>query len=152
MISSRNCEGYICSCYHRVYCVAVWVFNDICIGIIIEKLLNITQMLIFGNLLLIVGPDRLDGFYIYITDTFDEQHPKRGHQCYHDQQTGYPNTLQNITCDYPGQYVVIYIERDRPSAILELCEVEVYGKIYHSLFDIVGNLFLNLNMTKENSL
>ena len=104
-------------------------FNDICVVIIIEKLLDITQMLIFSNLLLIVGPDRLDGFYIYISDTFNEQHPNRGHLCYHDQQNGEPSTLQNITCDYPGRYVVIYNQRDRPEAFLELCEVEVYGKI-----------------------
>ena len=105
------------------------VFNDFCVGIIMEKLLNITQMLIFSNLLLIVGPDRLDGFYIYISDTFNEQQPNRGHLCYHDQKTGYPNTLQNITCDYRGQYVVIYNKRDNLEAFLELCEVEVYGKI-----------------------
>ena len=77
-----------------------------------------------------LGPDRLKGFYIYISDTFDEEQPNSGHLCYHDQQTGYPNTLQNKTCNYPGRYVVIYSERYRPRvAILELCEVEVYGKI-----------------------
>ena len=105
------------------------VFNDICVAIIIEKLLKITQMLIFSYLLYIVGADRFRGFHIYITDTFDGEHPNRGHLCYHDQQTGYPSTLQNITCDYPGRYVVIYNERYRAHAIIELCEVEVYGKI-----------------------
>ena len=86
-------------------------------------------MLIFSYLLLILEGARLDGFYIYISDTFDEQRPNSGHLCFHDQQRGYPNTLQNITCDYPGRYVVIYNQRDRPEAFLELCEVEVYGKI-----------------------
>jgi len=50
--------------------------------------------------------------------------------CFHDQQEGLPNTLQNITCNYVGRYVVIYNQRNRGvDAILELCEVEVYGKI-----------------------
>ena len=86
-------------------------------------------MLIFSYLLLLLEEKRLDGFYIYISDTFNEHHPNRGRLCYHDQQNGYANTLQNITCDYPGRYVVIYNKRHRPHAILELCEVEVYGKI-----------------------
>ena len=85
-------------------------------------------MLIFSYLLLILEGDRLDGFYIYISDKFDEHHPNSGRLCYHDQQNGYANTLQNITCDYPGQYVVIYNERNSPKVFLELCEVEVYGK------------------------
>jgi len=34
-----------------------------------------------------------------------------GRLCYHDQQNGNTSTLQNITCAYPGQYVVIYNER-----------------------------------------
>ena len=105
------------------------VFNDICVAIIIEKLLKITQMLIFSYLLYIVGADRFRGFHIYITDTFDGEHPNMGHLCYYDQQTGYPSALQNITFDYPGRYVVIYNERYRAHAIIELCEVEVYGKI-----------------------
>ena len=86
-------------------------------------------MLIFSYLLLILEGHKLDGFYIYISDTFNEQHPNRGHQCYHDQQDRYANTLQNITCDYHGRYVVIYNQRNRTQAFLELCEVEVYGKI-----------------------
>ena len=87
-------------------------------------------MLIFIYLHLIVGADRLDGFYIYISNVFDEQHPNSGHLCFRDQQHGEPNTLQNITCNYPGRYVVIYNKRDkRKEAILQLCEVEVYGKI-----------------------
>ena len=76
-----------------------------------------------------LGADRLDGFYIYISDTFNAQQPNSGHQCYHDQQSGHPSTLQNITCDYPGRYMVIYNQRNSAVAILELCEVEVYGKI-----------------------
>ena len=76
-----------------------------------------------------LGPDRLDGFYIYISDTFNEKHPNSGHQCFHDNQDGYVNTFQNITCDYPGRYVVIYNQRFGSDAILELCEVEVHGKI-----------------------
>jgi hypothetical protein len=85
-------------------------------------------MLIFSYLLLILEGKRLDGFYIYISDTFNEHHPNSGRLCYHDQQNGNPSTLQNITCAYPGQYVVIYNERNSPEVFLELCEVEVYGK------------------------
>jgi hypothetical protein len=45
--------------------------------------------------------------------------------CFHDQQAGRPNTLQNA-----GRYVVIYNKgHKRKEAILELCEVEVYGKM-----------------------
>ena len=84
---------------------------------------------VFSYLLLILDVKRLDGFYIYISDTFNEQQPNRGHKCYHDQKDGYANTLQNITCDYRGRYVVIYNQRDRTDVFLELCEVEVYGKI-----------------------
>jgi hypothetical protein len=68
-------------------------------------------------------------YYIYISDTFEEQHPNSGDLCFHDQQNGYANTLQNITCYYPGRYVVIYNQRNSSNAFLELCEVEVYGKI-----------------------
>ena len=80
-------------------------------------------------MLLILDGKRLEGFYIYISDTFNEQQPNRGHQCYHDQTTGYPSTLQNITCDYPGRYLVIYNQRNNTESFLELCEVEVYGRI-----------------------
>ena len=86
-------------------------------------------MLIFSYLLLILDGKRLDGFYIYISDTFNERHPDMGHLCFHDQEDGYSYTQQNITCDYHGRYVVIYNQRNRTEAFLELCEVEVYGKI-----------------------
>jgi hypothetical protein len=87
-------------------------------------------MVIFINLHLIVGADRLNGFYIYITDDFDGKHPQQGHLCFQDQRNGKPKTLQNIICNYPGRYVVIYNKRHKgKKAILELCEVEVYGKI-----------------------
>jgi hypothetical protein len=108
--------------------VSVWntsFHNHYCV----DTVTTLIFKLIFSYLLLILERKRLDGFYIYISNTFNEQQPNRGHQCYHDQQDGYANTLQNITCDYPGRYVVIYIQRDRPEAFLELCEVEVYGKI-----------------------
>ena len=49
---------------------------------------------------------------------------------FHDQQAGRTNTLHNITCNYAGRNVVIYNKRHkRKEAILELCEVKVYGKI-----------------------
>ena len=86
-------------------------------------------MLIFSYLLLILAHGRLDGFHIYISDTFEEQHPNSGHLCFHDQHDGYANALQNIICDYPGRYVVIYNQPNSSNAFLELCEVEVYAKI-----------------------
>ena len=85
-------------------------------------------MLIFSYLILILANARFDGFYIYISDVFDERHPNKGHLCFHDQQYGYPKTIQNKTCDFPGRYVVIYNHGYWREAFLELCEVEVYGK------------------------
>ena len=80
-------------------------------------------------MLLILERKRFKGFYIYISDTFNEQHPNRGRLCYHHKQTTNPNKLQNKTCTDRGRYVVIYNQRKKPEAVLELCEVEVYGKI-----------------------
>ena len=114
-------------------CVIVWItsfHNHSCVDTVTTLTLKTHNVkLIFSYLLLILESKRLDGFYIYISDTFHEQQPNRGHQCYHDKQDGYVNTLLNITCDYPGRYVVIYNQRDMSEAFLELCEVEVYGKI-----------------------
>jgi hypothetical protein len=114
-------------------CLSVWItsfHNHSCVDTVTTLTLKTHNVkLIFSYVLLILDGNRLDGFYIYISDTFNEQHPNRGHQCYHDQKTGYPSTLQNITCDYPGRYLVIYNQRDNTEAFLELCEVEVYGRI-----------------------
>jgi hypothetical protein len=113
-------------------CVSVWItsfHNQSCVDTVTTLTLKTHNVkLIFSYLLLILERKRLDGFYIYISDTFNEHHPNRGHLCYHDQQNGYANILQNITCDYPGQYVVIYNERNSPDASIELFDVEVYGK------------------------
>ena len=113
-------------------CLLVWItsfHNQSCVDTVNTLTLKTHNVkLISSYLLLILESKRLDGFNIYISDTFNKHHPNRGRLCYHDQQNGYAITLQNITCDYPGQYVVIYNERNKPEAFLELCEVEVYGK------------------------
>ena len=92
-------------------CVSVWItsfHNQSCVDTVTTLTLKTHNVkLIFSYLLLILERKRLDGFYIYISDTFNEDHQNRGRLCYHDQQNGYANTLQNITCDYPGQYVVM---------------------------------------------
>ena len=61
-----------------------------------------------------------------------------GYLCYHDEGPGLPSVYQHRNCSHLGQYVIIYDERNEtssynpagysPKAVLELCEVDIYGK------------------------
>ncbi|XP_061190710.1 multiple epidermal growth factor-like domains protein 10 [Saccostrea echinata] len=78
---------------------------------------------------------RFAGFSLYVSNSTDRHH---GSLCYHDQQNrpGYPTPTMTLQCNTWGRYVIIYNERNPEftyptfysnMAILELCEVEVYG-------------------------
>ncbi|XP_062589300.1 multiple epidermal growth factor-like domains protein 10, partial [Saccostrea cucullata] len=78
---------------------------------------------------------RFAGFYLYIAKDIRKNH---GEQYYHEIQTGQNSPSPNMTieCNTLGRYVILYNERDpkvsypdfySKIAILELCEVEVYG-------------------------
>ncbi|XP_062610352.1 cell death abnormality protein 1-like, partial [Saccostrea cucullata] len=75
------------------------------------------------------------GFYVYISNTTKRED---GHLCFHDKNytTATIPAIANITCPFHGQYVIYYNERPVKdsyttghslNAIIELCEVEVYG-------------------------
>lgn len=75
---------------------------------------------------------RLAGFSLYLTNTTE----RRDNLCYKDSGPALPDPIQTIDCPYTATYVYIYNERlpghQYPAnyskyAILELCEVEVYG-------------------------
>ncbi|XP_052092481.1 receptor-type tyrosine-protein phosphatase mu-like isoform X2 [Mytilus californianus] len=71
---------------------------------------------------------RIKGYYLYVSDSFSDENPNSGHECYHYPMSGQlPNTIQNKTCDLTGRYVVYYNERDGIETYVELCEVEVFG-------------------------
>jgi hypothetical protein len=80
--------------------------------------------------------DRLAGYSLYVSNSSISK--TDGYLCYHDEGPGLPSKLQDRYCYHLGQYVIIYNERNEtsslnpvgysPKAVLELCEVEIYGK------------------------
>ncbi|CAG2187877.1 Tyrosine-protein phosphatase non-receptor type 5,Receptor-type tyrosine-protein phosphatase eta [Mytilus edulis] len=73
-------------------------------------------------------PDRLKGYHLYISNSFKENNPNSGHECFHyPMSTNNPTIIQNKTCDWTGRYIVYYNKRDDLKAFVELCEVEVFG-------------------------
>ncbi|XP_069128406.1 fucolectin-5-like [Argopecten irradians] len=77
--------------------------------------------------------DRLAGFEIYLSNTSVFRSEER---CYQDNTAslGLMTAIQNVTCTGVGQYVTIYNDRRvkaeswySDDAILELCEVFIYG-------------------------
>lgn len=85
------------------------------------------------------------GFYLYVSNSTSKED---GHLCFHEIQTlnGTPSEVQRINCSVHGQYVIYFNERRQdvkyPNfyskyAYIELCEVEVYGKMrtFNSFFN-----------------
>ncbi|XP_076077504.1 uncharacterized protein LOC143047985 isoform X3 [Mytilus galloprovincialis] len=73
-------------------------------------------------------PDRLKGYHLYISNSFKENNPNSGHECFHyPMSTNNPTIIQSKTCDWTGRYIVYYNKRDNLEAFVELCEVEVFG-------------------------
>ena len=80
--------------------------------------------------------DRLAGYSLYVSNSSISK--TDGYLCYHDEGPELPSKLQDRNCNHLGQYVIIYNERNEtssfhpagysPKAVLELCEVEIYGK------------------------
>ena len=81
---------------------------------------------------------RLAGYYLYISNSSVSK--TDGHLCYHHTGPGLPDKLQDVNCNHKGKNVIFYNERDKDNiptgysdiAMLELCQVEVYGN-YSSL-------------------
>jgi len=79
---------------------------------------------------------RLAGYSLYVSNSSISK--TDGYLCYHDEGPGLPSVYQDRNCNHLGQYVIIYNERNvtssynpagySPKAVLELCEVEIYGK------------------------
>ena len=79
---------------------------------------------------------RLAGYSLYVSNSSISK--TDGYLCYHDEGPGLPSVYQDRYCNHLGQYVIIYNERNEtssfnparysPKAVLELCEVEIYGK------------------------
>ncbi|XP_033737805.1 tyrosine-protein kinase receptor Tie-1-like [Pecten maximus] len=88
-------------------------------------------------------PFRLSGFYLYVSNiTAVDNLPSTGHLCYHDNIRDpdvLPSFNQSRPCTVDGRYVIFYNRRpadngpkshmyySSTSAIVELCEVQVYG-------------------------
>ncbi|XP_062597115.1 uncharacterized protein LOC134258580 [Saccostrea cucullata] len=104
----------------------------------LEKIVGIHQVRIYYREERYYGAHyrgRFAGFYLYISNVTDRH---KGKLCYHalTERPGYPTPVMALTCDTWGRYVIIYNERNPEVtyppfysniAILELCEVEVYG-------------------------
>jgi len=83
------------------------------------------------------APDRLAGYSLYISNSSTTKND--GYLCYHHKESDLPSILQNVTCNHLGHYAIIFNARNETSdynppgysdvAILELCEVEIYGII-----------------------
>lgn len=78
-----------------------------------------------------------------------------GYLCFHDKGPTPPNKLQTVPCSHLGQNVIIYNTRNESGinpagysdeAIIELCNVEIYGKwtclfVFVYKWDILSFLF-----------
>jgi hypothetical protein len=63
-----------------------------------------------------------------------------------------PPVIQNVNCNYLGQYVIFYNERNETArlnppgysslAILELCYIEINGKYIYLLKEYVSTLLM----------
>ena len=102
---------------------------------------DITNVVIFQNYIFFLAfkfsaVHRLAGYSLYVSNSSISK--TDGYLCYHDEGPGLPSILQDRNCNHLGQYVIIYNERNEtssfnpdgysPKAVLELCEVEIYGK------------------------
>ena len=78
---------------------------------------------------------RLSGFSVYVSNSTRIQ---SGDRCYHHAGPEYPELYQDIVCNAVGRYVTVFIQRPpdpkdsvnlchSTKAVLELCEVEVFG-------------------------
>ena len=88
------------------------------------------------------------GFSLYISNTTSK---KNGVLCFRDinyTRSTIPNPV-NITCAYHGRYVIYYNNRTHipyPEgysnyAFTDLCEVEVFGKLYFNLIHFWSTIF-----------
>jgi hypothetical protein len=78
---------------------------------------------------------RLAGFSVYVANGTRIQ---AGTRCYHHDGNDYPDLYMDIPCVAVGQVITIHVQRPpeetyatnfcySESAILELCEVEIFG-------------------------
>lgn len=81
-----------------------------------------------------LGADTMAGFSLYVSD--DEVDFQNGHLCNHHNESTLPELVQEIECKVHGRYVTFYNERIpdgrypdgySPTAVIQLCEINVYG-------------------------
>jgi hypothetical protein len=96
-----------------------------------------------SNFLVIVfvAPERLAGYSLYVSNSSTTKN--YGYLCYHHEGPGIPPVIQNVNCNYLGQYVIFYNERNETAtlnppgyssfAIIELCYIEINGKYIYLL-------------------
>jgi hypothetical protein len=76
------------------------------------------------------------GFSLYVSDC--DVDFQSGHLCYHHNTSTLPELVQEIRCKVHGRYLTFYNERlpdvtypngYSPSAMIQLCEINVYGTV-----------------------
>lgn len=90
--------------------------------------------------IVIAAPSRLAGYSLYASNSSTSK--TDGHLCFHHTGTGLPSVYQDRYCNHLEQYVIIYDERNETVnypddyydfAVLELCNVRIYGKCKYIL-------------------
>jgi hypothetical protein len=118
-----------------------WYEYESSVELSLPTLLTITVY--YSNFLLIVfvAPQRLAGYSLYVSNSSTTKND--GYLCYHHEGPEIPPVIQNVNCNYLGQYVIFYNERNETAslnppgygslAILELCYIEIKGKYIYLL-------------------
>ena len=111
-----------------------------------------------------LAADTMAGFSLYVSDS--DVDFQSGHLCNHHNSSTLPELVQEIRCKVHGRYLTFYNERlpdvkypdgYSPSAMIQLCEINVYGTVSFIksrviIVDVViihlrlVNIFLNLKM------
>lgn len=93
---------------------------------ILNKIIHI-ELLIF----MFTENREMNEFRLYITNfTYVGSINGGDVLCYRDTDPGYPNVIQQKTCNVPARTFAFVNRRPDDTAIIELCHIEIIGKMY----------------------